>query len=58
MTIEHARAFIKAAIAFRLGESIGVATQFETMLRQKDVIGEWEADSAGRGEVERALSLG
>ena len=28
--------------------AIGVATQFETMLRQKDVIGEWETDSAGR----------
>jgi hypothetical protein len=54
MTLEHARAFIAAALEFRLGApiglsmAIGVATQFETMLRQKDVIGEWEADSAGR----------
>lgn len=28
--------------------AIGVATQFETMLRQRDVIGEWEADAGGR----------
>jgi Phage integrase family len=54
MTIEHARVFIKAALEFRLGAdigrsmAIGVATQFETMLRQKDVIGEWESDAAGR----------
>jgi Phage integrase family len=54
MTLEHARAFIAAALEFRLGEgigrsmAIGVATQFETMLRQKDVVGEWTADAAGR----------
>jgi len=28
--------------------AIGVATQFETMLRQKDVIGEWLLDGQGR----------
>ncbi len=54
MTLAHARAFIAAALEFRLSGAIGlsmaigVATQFETMLRQKDVIGEWEADGAGR----------
>jgi hypothetical protein len=54
MTLTHARAFIATALEFRLGEAIGlsmaigVATQFETMLRQKDVIGEWETDAAGR----------
>jgi hypothetical protein len=46
--------FIAAALEFRLGAAIGrsmaigVATQFETMLRQKDVIGEWTADAGGR----------
>ena len=52
MTLAHARAFIAAALKFRLGAeiglsmAIGVATQFETMLRQKDVIGEWETDAS------------
>jgi hypothetical protein len=54
MTLAHARAFIAAALEFRLSAAIGlsmaigVATQFETMLRQKDVIGEWTIDAAGR----------
>jgi hypothetical protein len=52
MTVEHARAFIRTALergdTRGLMMAIGVATQFETMLRQKDVIGEWETDSAGR----------
>jgi hypothetical protein len=34
--------------AIGLSMAIGVATQFETMLRQKDVIGEWETDAGGR----------
>jgi hypothetical protein len=46
MTIDHARAFIAAALARAdsrgLYMAIGVACQFETMLRQIDVIGEWE----------------
>lgn len=29
---------------------IGVATQFETMLRQRDVIGQWRRDAGGREE--------
>ena len=52
MTVEHARAFIRTALARDdsrgLMMAIGVATQFETMLRQKDVIGQWMTDSAGR----------
>ena len=31
-----------------LSMAIGVAAQFETMLRQKDVIGEWSRDRSGR----------
>jgi hypothetical protein len=38
--------------------AIGVATQFETMLRQRDVIGEWEADAGGRERWSGALPLG
>jgi hypothetical protein len=52
MTIDHARAFIATALASGdsrgLSMAIGVATQFETMLRQKDVIGEWSRDASGR----------
>ncbi|WP_406853531.1 hypothetical protein ABEG18_13240 [Alsobacter sp. KACC 23698] len=53
MTVEHVRAFVAAALRAerlpehcRLSMAIGVATQFETMLRQKDVIGEWSGPSA------------
>jgi hypothetical protein len=52
MTVEHARAFIRTALersqSRGLMMAIGVATQFETMLRQKDVIGEWTTDRCGR----------
>jgi hypothetical protein len=52
MTLEHARAFIGAALdrgdRRGLSMAIGVAAQFETMLRQKDVIGEWSRDLSGR----------
>jgi hypothetical protein len=52
MTVEHARAFIRTALeradSRGLMMAIGVATQFETMLRQKDVIGEWTNDQSGR----------
>jgi hypothetical protein len=45
MTVAHARAFIATAMARGdergLYMAIGVACQFETMLRQIDVIGEW-----------------
>src|SRR5208283_1931413 len=52
MTFEHAAAFVSAALARGdargLHMAIGVAAQFETMLRQRDVIGAWTVDSAGR----------
>jgi hypothetical protein len=45
MTVDHVRAFIAAALARADGRglamAIGAAAQFETMLRQMDVIGEW-----------------
>lgn len=48
MTLAHARAIIAASVARGdrrgLSMAIGVAAQFETMLRQKDVIGEWSQD--------------
>lgn len=47
MTVSHAEAFIAAALARNdsrgLYMAIGVAAQFETLLRQKDIIGEWLA---------------
>jgi hypothetical protein len=52
MNVDHARAFIAAALARGddrgLGLAIGVAAQFETMLRQMDVIGEWTRSNDGR----------
>ncbi|QAY96666.1 hypothetical protein CWB41_13790 [Methylovirgula ligni] len=52
MTFEQAKAFVETALARGdkrgLYMAIGTAAQFETMLRQKDVIGEWGADEAGR----------
>ena len=39
----HVGAFIPIALAVdRLSLALGTALQFETMMRQKDVIGEWE----------------
>ena len=49
----HVEAFIPVALAAgRLSLALGTALQFETMMRQKDVIGEWEpirddADATG-----------
>jgi hypothetical protein len=55
MTVAHARAFIAAALARGdqrgLSMAIGVATQFETMLRQKDVIGSWSRDARTGAET-------
>src|SRR5271154_5498687 len=52
MTVDPARAFIAEALkrddSRGLYMAIGVAAQFETMLRQMDVIGAWERDAAGR----------
>ena len=43
MELGHLEAFIPEAIAMgRLSLALGTALQFETALRQKDVIGEWE----------------
>jgi integrase len=43
MEFSHVEAFVGRAIAMdRLSMAIGTAIQFETALRQKDVIGEWE----------------
>ena len=49
----HVEAFVPVALAAgRLSLALGTALQFETMMRQKDVIGEWEpipddADATG-----------
>ena len=52
MTVEHCRAFVAASLARGdergLYMAIGVACQFETMLRQIDVIGEWSVGADGR----------
>lgn len=54
MTVSQARAFIATSLARGdprgLYMAIGTAAQFETMLRQKDIIGEWTPDGRG-GEV-------
>jgi hypothetical protein len=43
MELEHVEALIPKAIEMgRLSLALGTAMQFETALRQKDVIGEWE----------------
>lgn len=53
MTFDHARAFIAAALASGKVEDIelaaGVACQFETLVRQKDVIGEYPPGQPWRG---------
>ncbi|MGH1588792.1 integrase [Methylobacterium phyllosphaerae] len=42
MELDHVEAFIPRAIAMgRLSLALGTALQFETAMRQKDVIGEW-----------------
>ncbi len=48
LTLAHVEAFIaKAAEAGRVSLALGTALQFETTLRQRDVIGEWEPVPAG-----------
>ncbi|WP_245454057.1 integrase [Aquabacter cavernae] len=47
MELHHLQAFIPRAIeAGRLSLALGTAIQFETGMRQKDVIGEWEPHEA------------
>jgi hypothetical protein len=58
MTYEHAISFVRTALGLGCNGvipedrarsmAIGVATQFETLLRQKDVIGEWGPTTAQR----------
>lgn len=49
MTFEQAKRFVTTALASGekrdLYMAIGVAAQFETILRQKDIIGEWHDDA-------------
>lgn len=48
MHLEHVETFTKKAIEMgRLSLALGTAIQFETALRQRDVIGEWEPIPAG-----------
>lgn len=48
LELHHVEAFIPAAIeAGRISLALGTALQFETMMRQKDVIGEWEPTASG-----------
>lgn len=43
LELHHVEAFIEAALAAgRMSLAFGTAIQFETVLRQRDVIGEWE----------------
>jgi hypothetical protein len=48
LELHHVEAFIPQAVAAgRLSLALGTAIQFETGMRQKDVIGEWEPVPAG-----------
>jgi hypothetical protein len=50
LELTHVEAFIEAALpAGRLSLALGTALQFETILRQKDAIGEWAPTVAGAG---------
>jgi hypothetical protein len=43
LDLDHVKAFVPKAIEMgRISLALGTALQFETMMRQKDVIGEWE----------------
>lgn len=47
MTFEHAQAIVDKALALdRPSIALAQALQFETALRQRDIIGEWEPDAA------------
>jgi hypothetical protein len=48
LELPHVRAFVDKAIEVnRVSLALGTAMQFETTLRQRDVIGEWEPITAG-----------
>jgi len=54
LELHHVEAFIPMAIEMdRLSLALGTAIQFETMMRQKDVIGEWEP----LGETDKLLGI-
>jgi hypothetical protein len=54
LELHHVEAFIPMAIEMdRLSLALGTAIQFETMMRQKDVIGEWEP----LGETDKSLGI-
>jgi hypothetical protein len=54
LELHHVEAFIGMAIEMdRLSLALGTAIQFETMMRQKDVIGEWEP----LGETDKSLGI-
>ncbi|WP_414474305.1 integrase [Microvirga sp. M2] len=49
MDLEHVEAFVPKAIEMgRISLALGTAFQFDTALRQKDVIGEWEPIPEGQ----------
>lgn len=51
LDLAHVQAFIPKAIELgRLSLALATAVQFDTALRQKDVIGEWEPIPAGEAE--------
>lgn len=57
LELGHVEAFIpKAVEAGRLSLALGTALQFETALRQRDVIGEWQP--LGEGEAPTGIVLG
>lgn len=52
LELHHVQAFVVKAVEMdRLSLALGTALQFETILRQKDVIGEWEPIAEGEGET-------
>ncbi|GGF75381.1 hypothetical protein GCM10007301_39090 [Azorhizobium oxalatiphilum] len=56
LEFRHVRAFIiKALFSGRLSLALGTALQFETTMRQRDVIGEWEPVSAAAFEDDIVL---
>lgn len=57
LDLAHVEAFIPKAIeAARLSLALGTALQFETTLRQRDVIGEWEP--IAEGDMPTGIVLG
>lgn len=57
LELHHVRAFIGSALlAGRLSLALGTALQFETTMRQRDVIGEWEP--VPTGGIEGGIMLG